>query len=227
MSASGNGFTEMTFRWFRELTENNASSWFAENRGTFQANVEEPFEHLLEDVTRRLAGTAVPLRGGAATTFRINRDVRFSADKSPYATHRSAVLTTSGTKGESGGLVYVQLAADGGLLAGGLYKPATAQLDPVRQAIVEDPDRFDAVVAELASRGHHLDRSEAVKTMPRGYTDYADRPYADHLRLKQLVVMQTLPKATWLDDSITDRVCDFAVGVAPLLGFVRAAVTPA
>ena len=227
MSASGNGFTETTFTWFRDLTQNNTSSWFAEHRETFQAHVEEPFGHLLEDVTRRLADTAVPLRGGAATTFRINRDVRFSADKSPYATHRSAVLTASGTKAESGGLVYVQLAADGGLLAGGLYKPQTAQLDPVRQWIVDDPDRFDAVVAELASQGHLLDRSEVVKTMPRGYTEHGDRSYADHLRLKQLVVMQPLPKATWLDDSVADRVRDFAVGVAPLLGFVRAAVASA
>lgn len=213
--------------WFRELTENNSSSWFAEHRDTFQAHVEEPFGHLLEDVTRRLYHTVVSLRGGAATTFRMNRDVRFSADKSPYVTYRSAVLTASGTKSESGGLVYVQLAADGGLLAGGLYKPQTAQLDPVRQAIVADPDRFDAVVAELSSRGHHLDRSEAVKTMPRGYTEHADRAYADHLRLKQLVVMQPLPLATWLDDSVADRVTDFAVGIAPLLGFVRGAVASA
>lgn len=224
MSASGNGFTETTFSWLEDLTQNNTSSWFAENRETFQAHVEEPFVDLLEDVTRRLSDTDVRLRGGAATTFRINRDVRFSADKSPYSTYRSGVLTTSGTKAESGGLVYVQLAADGGLLAGGLYKPRTAQLDPLRQAIIDDPDRFEAVVAELASQGHHLDSSEVVKTMPRGYTEPADRSYADHLRLKQLVVMQPLPKAAWLDDSVADRVCDFAAGVAPLLGFVRTAV---
>ncbi|MFC5381673.1 TIGR02453 family protein [Aquipuribacter nitratireducens] len=220
MSASGNGVTETTFRWFTDLQENNSAEWFHANRTTFDEYVAEPFEDLLEEVTARLAGTDAPLRGGAATTFRMNRDVRFSADKSPYSTSRSALLTRSGTKSESGGLVYVQLGGDGGLLAGGLYKPPTSRLDPLRQSMLEDPDGFSAVVDALAANGHELDRSDAVKTMPRGYTEHADHPLAAYLRLKQLVVMEPLPKAAWLDDTAADRVVDFALGIAPLLRFV-------
>lgn len=220
MSASGNGVTETTFRWFADLEADNSAEWFHANRATFDEYVAEPFEDLLEEVTARLAGTDAPLRGGPATTFRMNRDVRFSADKSPYSTARSALLTRSGTKSESGGLVYVQLGVDGGLLAGGLYKPPTARLDPLRQSMLEDPDGFSAVVDALAASGHELDRSDAVKTMPRGYTEHADHPLAPYLRLRQLVVMQPLPKAAWLDDTAADRVVEFALGIAPLLRFV-------
>lgn len=220
MSAQGTGFTEKTFTFFEELAANNDRDWFRAHRDVFDQHVDEPFAALLEEVTARLAGTDVPLRGGSATTFRMNRDVRFSPDKSPYSTSRSGLLTSSGTKAEDGGLVYVQLSADGGLLAGGLYRPPTARLDPLRRSMVEDPDRFSAVVDDLAAAGLEFERSDAVKTMPRGYAEHADHPLADDLRLRQLVVMRPLPRSTWLDDTVADRVTDFARGVAPLLRFV-------
>jgi uncharacterized protein (TIGR02453 family) len=221
MGTNRTGFSDRTFRWLADLEENNSGEWFTQHRDVFTEHVEEPFVQLLEDVTGRLESSAVPLRGGAATTFRLARDVRFSADKTPYNTHRSGVLTPTGTKAESGGLVYVRLTADGGFLAGGLYRPQTAQLDPLRQAIVDDPDRWAAVVADLAAAGHSLDRSEAVKTMPRGYAHHVDHVHADDLRLKQLVVMQDMPRAAWLDDAVADHVAGFAQAVAPLLTFVR------
>lgn len=223
MSTDGNGFTGETFLFLSGLADNNDSAWFAEHREVFARAVDEPFTDLLEEVTGRLAGSRAPLRGGAATTFRMNRDVRFSTDKSPYSTHRSGVLTPGGTKSEGSGLVYVQLSADGGLLAGGLYKPPTAALDPLRQAMLDDPDRFSAVVDELARAGHALDTSDAVKTMPRGYAEHAEHPLAPYLRLRQLVVVEQLPRSVWLDDTVADRVTGFALEVAPLLAYIRSA----
>lgn len=125
MTAGGNGFTEATFAWFAGLEAHDDSAWFAEHRDAFTDHVEEPFAHLLQDVTAQLSTTAAALVGGPATTFRMNRDVRFGADKSPYNTYRAGLLTRSGTKTESAGLVYVRLDFAGGFLAGGLYKPQT------------------------------------------------------------------------------------------------------
>ena len=223
MSAHGNGFTETSFRFLSDLAANNDSAWFRANRETFERAVDEPFVSLLEEVTGRLAGSEVPLRGGAGTTFRMNRDVRFSHDKSAYSLYRSGLLTPGGTKTENAGLVYVQLSADGGLLAGGLYKPPTPALAPLRQSMLEDPNGFSTVLQRLREAGHELDTSDAVKTMPRGYAEHADHPLAGYLRLRQFVVMHPLPRQTWLDDTVADRVASFAIGVAPLLAFVRTA----
>ena len=222
MSAHGNGFTETSFRFLSDLAANNDSAWFRANRETFERAVDEPFLSLLEEVTGRLAGSEVPLRGGAATTFRMNRDVRFSHDKAPYSLYRSGLLTPGGTKTEKAGLVYVQLSADGGLMAGGLYKPPTPVLAPLRRSMLEDPDRFSTVVKRLRRAGHELDTSDAVKTMPRGYAEHADHPHAAYLRLKQLVVMHPLPMQTWLDDTVANRVVSFARGIAPLLAWLHA-----
>lgn len=220
ISANGNGFTKASFTWLADLESDNSTTWFHEHRGDYTRLVELPFVELLEDVTGRLRGTAVPLLGGRATTFRINRDVRFSSDKSPYNTTRSGLLTRGGTKAESGGLVYVQLDATGGLVAAGLYRPPTARLEPLRQSMLEDPDAFLRMESELRAAGHELDRSEVVKTMPRGYAEHADHPLAEHLRLKQLIVNQELPRSCWLDDTVAERIADFAVSVVPLLAFV-------
>lgn len=227
MSATGNGFTETSFTFLSDLTANNDSAWFDQNRQVFTQYVDEPFAALLEGVTARLADTPIALRGGSATMFRINRDVRFSADKSPYSTSRSGLLTPSGTKAESAGLVYVQLDVAGGFLAGGLYKPQTPQLDPLRRAMVDDPAGFTRVVAALAAGGRELDRSDAVKTMPRGYADHVGHPQADNLRLKQLIVTEALSPQVWLDDTVADRIVDFTLGVAPLIDYVRALAGPA
>ena len=221
ISANGNGFIKASFTWLSDLESDNTTTWFHEHREGYTRLVELPFIELLEDVTGRLRGTAVPLQGGRATTFRINRDVRFSSDKSPYNTTRSGLLTRGGTKAESGGLVYVQLDATGGLVAAGLYKPPTARLEPLRQSMLDDPDAFSRLVSQLRTAGHELDRSEVVKTMPRGYAEHADHPLAEHLRLKQLIVNRELPRSCWLDDTVAERITEFAISVAPLLAFVE------
>lgn len=214
-------FAPASFEFLEGLEQNKTREWFDEHRTLFKQALHEPFAGLLEDASDRLRTADVPLSGGEHTMFRINRDVRFSADKSPYSTHVSGLLTPSGTKTENGGLVYVQLAADGGIAAGGLYKPNAARLQPLREAIVEDPDGVLDVIAALRSRGRELDDSEALRTMPRGFAEHADHPQADLLRLKQFVVNLPLSRAAWLDGSVADDLVTLAQDIAPLLRFVR------
>lgn len=215
------GFAAASFEFLEGLEQNKTREWFDERRTLFKQALHEPFARLLEDASDRLRTADVALSGGEHTMFRINRDVRFAADKSPYSTHISGLLTPSGTKSESGGLVYLQFASDGGMAAGGLYKPTPARLQPLREAVVEDPDAVLEMVEALRNRGRELDHSEALKTMPRGFAEHADHPQADLLRLKQFVVLLPLPRAAWLDGSIADRLVTFTQDIAPLLRFVR------
>ena len=74
---------------------------------------------------------------------------------------------------------------------------------------------------QLRSAGRDLDRGDAVVTMPRGFAEHAGSPWADVIRLRQLVVTEPLPMSTFLDDTVADRVVTFATDIAPLLRFVR------
>lgn len=220
MTRSGNGFTEKTFSWFAELRANNDTTWFNAHRETYERYVRDPFAGLLEELTVALAGTSMPLRGGSQTMFRINRDLRFTDDPRPYSEQVSGLLTPNGTKDESGPLLYLMVGEDGGMVGGGMHRPKAAALKPVRQRILDEPERWDDVMAALRAVDADLDRSDAVKTMPRGFAGAADHRHADVIALTQLVAFRELPKTAFLDDTVVDRVLEYADGVTPLYRFI-------
>ncbi|MEL6700467.1 MAG: DUF2461 family protein, partial [Pseudomonadota bacterium] len=91
------GFTDKSFEFLEGLAANNDRDWFNEHKPTFQEYLETPFANLLEALSNRLADADVTLEGSKKTMFRMNRDVRFSEDKSPYKTAVSGLLTRDGT----------------------------------------------------------------------------------------------------------------------------------
>jgi uncharacterized protein (TIGR02453 family) len=208
MSAGCSGFTEASFGFFEGLAENNNAAWFHAHRDTFSMRLEAPFRTVLEEVSVRVQNGPLPLRGGAATMFRLNRDIRFSPDKRPYRSELSGLLTTDGTKAAEDYAVYVRIDAYGGFVAGGFWQPTASRLEPIRRRMIEDEAGFADVLDGLSGNGLVLDDSEAVKTMPRGFGEHADHPHAPYLRLKALTAKQQLPKSAWLDDSVTQRVAE-------------------
>lgn len=219
MTASDNGFTNASFEFFEGLAENNSATWFQAHRGTFETRLEAPFRTMLEDVSVQIQTGPLPLWGGAATMFRMNRDVRFSPDKRPYRSELSGLLTTDGTKAAEDYAVYVRIDAHGGFVTGGFWQPTASRLEPIRRRMIEDEAGFADILGGLAESGLLFDDSEAVKTMPRGFTDHAEHPHAPYLRLKALTVEQRLAKSAWLDGSVTQRVAQHVAALAPLIAF--------
>ncbi len=75
-------FSENTFQYLEELELNNNRDWFIENKKRLEQEVRGPFASLLETLSNLLSEKGLPLHGGPKTMFRMNRDVRFSNDKS-------------------------------------------------------------------------------------------------------------------------------------------------
>jgi uncharacterized protein (TIGR02453 family) len=217
-------FSPETFDFLEELEANNNREWFNAHKARFQEYVESPFLDLIDAVTFRLQETAVPLSGSKKTLFRMNRDVRFSEDKSPYKTNIAALLTPSGTKSEAEGLMYVQIGAAGAFIALGLYRASPKQLAPIRDAIVADAEAFDAVVRDLSSAGLSFWDEDSLIGMPRGYAEYSDHRHAWAIRLKTLVTKEELSREACLDPDFHERVSRFAQGAMPLMGFLRRAL---
>lgn len=205
------------------LAEENSKAWYDAHRAEMKAELLEPFAAMLESVTAALEDAAVPLRGGSRTMFRMNRDVRFSADKRPYRESVAGLLTPSGTKAESDGVVYVELNLAGGWAGGGFYQLPTPELNVLRRHIVSHPDDWQRVKAETADRGAAWMTDERLKRMPRGFEDHASSDLAHDLRLKNLVVRSDLSIPAWLDGSIAGRVAAVALACMPLLAFGSAA----
>ena len=153
---------------------------------------------------------------GAGKIFRPNRDVRFSADKSPYKTAIAAVVGDGG---------YIQLSAAGLAAGRGMYMMAPDQLERYRRAVADDAVGAGLVelVSTAAAAGLTVSAHDALKTAPRGYPK--DHPRADLLRQKGLITWQEWPVGPWLATSrAKSRVVGFLRASAPIHEWLAAHV---
>jgi uncharacterized protein (TIGR02453 family) len=134
--------------------------------------------------------------------FRINRDIRFSADKSPYKTHAACWLyhrdgdQKVGSEAEGGGAgFYFHLAPNESFVGGGIWMPPRPVLNKLRDAIAENPVGFGQVVRApaVARRFRGLSEEAMLKRMPRGYAE--DHPAAQWLRFQSFTVGRQLTDA--------------------------------
>lgn len=211
------------FSLLAELEANNNRAWFDANRDAIKDQVQLPFAAVLDAITSALADADLPLQGGAATMFRMHRDVRFSADKSPYKASASGLLTPDGTKNEAGGLMYLHMDQHGGFLACGAYTMPTPALNAIRDRIIAEPEAFGAAIEALATAGLSLSDDMMLKSMPRGYSDYAEHRFADDLRRKVLIVRRELGPDDWQSGAVVSEAARVARACAGLLRFVQAA----
>jgi len=153
-------FTPEYARFFRELAANNHKDWFDANRKIYENLTRKPFIALVEGIRQHLLPFMPELGAFEARQllFRINRDVRFSKDKSPYKPHLSAAFSSQGKTGDFPGY-YLQMGAEGIWIGGGAYQMDKDSLFKVRQEIVYNPEEFESLIKDKTFVQHY----EAVK----------------------------------------------------------------
>lgn len=151
--------------------------------------------------------------------FRLNRDVRFAKTKDPYNYHVSGTLTRSGLKNEQGGLVYLRLDPSGGRLGAGYFGLTAKRMGPIRDLILEDPDRFKTLVENLAKHDLEFGTESSLANMPRGFTEHVDHELAWALRMKNFMVTRPMKRNDWKGDGVVETVVDFAKAATAVLEF--------
>lgn len=219
------GFTPQTFQMLEQLEQNNNRDWYEEHKEALKTHARAPFAGMLGVATMLLEGSRYPMIGSDKTMFRQNRDVRFSKDKTLYKSTVSGMMTRTGTKKEMDGVVYAQVGPRGGLIAGGFYQMATADLNKVRDRMMADADRFEDVIVALEDDGFPLSGENTLKTMPRGFKQHEGHHLANFLRLKGYTVRSAQPKEVWLSGDIVERVVKLAESIGPLNAWIRDALT--
>lgn len=211
--------------FLQELRANNSREWFDRNRPRYDGLRAD----FLAAVTAILDRTAAVDEGVAGLSapdclFRINRDIRFSKDKSPYKTTFSAMLVHGKKSTEAKPGYYVHIDADDDLIvAGGSYMPDMPSLTKFRKAIAEDVRGFRKIVeaANVKSTFGPLG-GESLKTVPREYG--ADHPAADYLKLKGYILVSHSEASALSGDALVDFVVDRFAASTPLIRFLRAAL---
>ena len=216
------GFGPKALGFFKALAFHQTKQWFDENRAIYEDHVKAPFGALVTDVNAGLAKKDVQLSGDPKKAlFRLNRDVRFSNDKSPYKTHAGAVLTRSGEKKDINGLLYIHVDPKGCFVAAGFYHPEPPYLKDVRKVIRGRPDRYRALVAHLKRRKLKLSDEDKLTRLPRDFVDVEDPDLVEALKLKSFIVRSPLDDADIFSKKLVDKVVAFAVAADPLIVWGR------
>jgi uncharacterized protein (TIGR02453 family) len=139
MSHFDKSFTD----FFKQLSTNNTSAWFAENRKTYEGSVKNPFKGFVDEMIGRIQKHQPEIAIGAADAiFRINKDIRFSKDKTPYNTHVSANISSQGRKSKEEPGFYFQLSHEGIEIYGGAYMLEPTALQNMRSYIANNLKTF-------------------------------------------------------------------------------------
>lgn len=140
-------FTKDFVKFFKELAANNNKVWFDENRKRYEKSVKEPFYAFVEDIALKIHKLDKTVETDPKKCiFRINRDVRFSKDKTPYKTSLGAVIAKNGKKGVDFPGYYLELGPENFKIYGGLYMLDKTKLEKVRSHIAKDIKGFNKVI---------------------------------------------------------------------------------
>jgi len=212
-----------TLAFLGDLKRNNNKAWFDANRARYEdakGRFESFVDALIADLGKfeNLAGVSAK-----ASTFRINRDIRFSKDKSPYKTNMSADIAPGGRRlGKHG--YYIHLAPGGEtMLAGGMYMPTPEQLSKFRSAIAADARPLKQITGNrtFVKTFGSLD-GERLKTAPKGFP--ADHPEIELLKMKQFVVAHRFSDKDVLSANFVGQMTATCKALKPFLDYLNATV---
>jgi len=223
-------FAPSALRFFRELAAHNDKQWFEAHRTQYEEEVRAPMRELIEELDVRFARFAPEIGGDPKRSmFRINRDIRFSKDKSPYKTHaacwfhhRSASRKVGGEANEGSAGFYFHFEPGKSFVGGGLWMPPRPQLNRLRDAMADDPGPFVRMMGALPKRFGGLDESAALKRMPRGYSE--DHPAARWLRYQSFTSGRPLTDAQVTGTKLPALVAREFEGLLPLVRWLNGAL---
>jgi uncharacterized protein (TIGR02453 family) len=197
------GWPVEALEFFEGLEADNSKAYWQRNKTIYETKVRAPMEELLAELAPDW---------GEGRIFRPYRDIRFSADKSPYKTNIAAMV----------GDGYVQVTAEGLGAGAGTWHMAPDQLERYRQAVDEERagSALASIVAKAKSSGLQVTGHETLKSAPKGYPK--DHPRIELLRCKGLITWKELPAGAWLGSRrVKDRIVQFLGASKPLTTWLR------
>jgi uncharacterized protein (TIGR02453 family) len=202
------GWPEAALDFYDGLEEDNSKAYWTAHKAIYDEAVFGPMSDLAEELAERF---------GSVKIFRPNRDIRFSADKSPYKTAIGALI----------GRGYVQFSASGLATGNGMYQLAPDQLDRYRKAVAEDVTGHELarIIADLAAKDITVTGRDVLKTAPRGYL--ADHPRIELLKYKGLVAWKEWGVQPWLSTpAAKDKIAGFLTATESLADWLEGHVGP-
>lgn len=215
-----------TLKFLRDLKKNNNKPWFDAHRSQYEA-AKKDFETFIQEVISTHGKKDPEIKDIIAKNclFRINRDIRFSKDKSPYKTNMGAYISKGGKKSPLGGY-YFHCEPGKSFLGGGIWQPMPDKMKKVRQEIDYNWDEFKKIIGSKKFKSIYKDlytgEDMSLSKVPQGFEK--DNPAAKYLKLKSWIAMRNIKDSDLTSKRLLKLTMDTFQALYPLLIFLNTAV---
>lgn len=213
-----------TLAFLSNLKKNNNREWFEKNRKLYET-IRESYIQVIDELIGKIAAfdPTVSHLEGRKCLFRINRDIRFSNDKSPYKTNMGAFISKGGKKSPAAGY-YLHIQPGGNFIAGGWWMPEAANLASIRQEIDYNFPQFRKIVesASFKKTFKTLDTEDKLSRPPKNYTP--GNPAIEYIKLKSFVSSLQLEQASITTPEFVKKLSASFRIMHPLIKFLNQAV---
>lgn len=216
---------QTSIKFLKTLQKNNNKPWFDAHRNEYE-KAKADFLQMVQQLLASMASFDKTLANHQAKDclFRINRDVRFSADKRPYKNNMAAYFNKDGKNGEGAGY-YLHIEPGKSFLAAGIWQPFPANLSKIRQEIDYNLKDFEKLINAASFKKQFpggLKTENKLSRPPKGYTD--DNPAIEYIKNRVFIVTHPFADADILKPGFVKQVASAFKNAAPLVKFVNIAV---
>ncbi len=212
-----------TLKFLAALKKNNNKPWFDSHRAEYEA-ARIDFSNFIQLVIDAVQKSDTTITGITSRDcmFRINRDIRFSHDKTPYKSHFGASIKRGGRKSPFAGY-YFHCEPGQSFIGGGLWMPDAPALKNMRQEIDYNWDEFQQIISDKSFKKTYSDLYKgtdvSLSTMPKGYEK--DNPAAEYLKLKSFIAETRISDEELTKGTLHKKTVTAFEALQPLLNFIN------
>jgi len=221
VSVPFSGFPPEMNQFLRALKRNNRREWFQPRKHLYEQHVKEPMLELIAVLNKDLAKYAPEyVTEPKKALFRIYRDTRFSADKTPYKTHVAASFSRRGSTGLGTGGFYFSVSQDQVEIAGGIYHPLPETMLAVRRHIAAHHEELRKILSAKKARTllGNLQGDELTRA-PKGF-DPA-HPGLDLIKKKDWILDISLEAKLANTSKLYEAIAERFRAMAPLIEYLN------
>jgi uncharacterized protein (TIGR02453 family) len=213
-------------QFIEDLKKNNNTEWMHANKKRYEAFKKDYhlFIASVLDNMKPLDKSLEPLEVKNCT-FRINRDIRFAKDKSPYKTNIGVWMTTNKNRKNSPGY-YIHFEKGGSFIAGGVWCPEVEELKKIRKEIAFFYDDLENIVHNKDFKKEYIEitreESNVLKKAPKGYEP--DHPAIEFLKLKSFTATQKIEDKLFTDPDFSEKIATKLITLKPFNDFLNRAL---
>lgn len=218
--------TKEALQFLEDLVANNSTEWMHANKKRYE-NYKKDYHQYIASVLAEMK----PLDKTLETlevkncTFRINRDIRFSKDKSPYKTNMGIWFTQNKNNKNSPGY-YIHFEKGNSFIAGGVWCPEPDQLKKIRKEIEYFHDDLEKIVNDKTFKKEFNkithDDTNSLKNAPKGFDP--NHPAIEFLKLKSFTASQKVDDTIFTQPDFSVKIAKKLIALKPMNDFLKRAL---